>query len=106
MQIVPLDQVPLEELIAAFNDAFSDYAVTIEMTAEKLTNVIIARSVRLDRSHGVMHEDRLAAFMLTATDAIHLTNVDAGDAHMNAFLQETGLTLTISQFEMVFDWTC
>jgi hypothetical protein len=59
MQIVPLDQVPLEELVAAFNDAFSDYAVTIEMTAEKLSNVILARSVRLDRSQGVMQDDRL-----------------------------------------------
>ena len=70
MQIISLDQVPLEELVAAFNDAFTDYAVTVEMTAARLKNLIIARSVRLDLSSGIMAGERLKAFVLTGSRRI------------------------------------
>jgi ribosomal protein S18 acetylase RimI-like enzyme len=70
MQPITLDQVSPEELMSAFNDAFADYAVKVEMTAAKLKNVIRARSVRLERSFGYLQHDRLVAFMLTGSRRI------------------------------------
>jgi ribosomal protein S18 acetylase RimI-like enzyme len=83
MQPITLAQISPAELVSAFNDAFANYAVKVQMTAAKLENVIRARSVRLDRSFGVLAQDRLAAFMLTGCRQI--------DERLSAYNAGTGV---------------
>jgi ribosomal protein S18 acetylase RimI-like enzyme len=83
MQPIPLEQVLLGELVAAFYDAFAVYAVRIEMTDAKLENLIRARSVRLDRSYGFLEGDRLVAFILTGSREV--------DGHPTAYNSAMGV---------------
>jgi ribosomal protein S18 acetylase RimI-like enzyme len=68
------------EIVDAFNDAFSQYEVPIDMNEAKLDFVIRERSVRLDHSFGLFDEDRLVGFVLNGSrlcDGI-LTGYDSG----------------------------
>lgn len=56
--------VEMDELVAAFNDAFSSYAVPMRLTADKLALMIRARDVDLTRSYGAFEGGSLRGFLL------------------------------------------
>ena len=53
-----------DAVVAAFNDAFSDYAVRFEMTAPQLREICARRGVVFELSAGAFDGDRLTGFTL------------------------------------------
>lgn len=80
VEYTSLGSLPSEELLSAFNDAFSDYQVSVTMTPEKIARLMRARSVELGRSYGVVDGSRLVAFVLNGIRTIGgvLTAYDSG----------------------------
>jgi len=57
-----------DAVVAAFNEAFSDYAVRFSMTAPQLREICIRRAVVFDLSIGAFDGDRLVGFTLNGFD--------------------------------------
>ncbi len=65
MNIKRLDNLPLSCLVEAFNDAFSQYIVPVNVTGEGLAHMLKIRDVSFARSFGVFDDDQqLCAFVL------------------------------------------
>ncbi len=75
-----LDGVTRAVITDTFNDAFSEYQISVDMTEAKLDRMIRERSVRLDHSFGLFDGDVLAGFVLTGSRRLDgvLTAYDAG----------------------------
>jgi ribosomal protein S18 acetylase RimI-like enzyme len=56
----------VDALVAAFNDAFSDYVVPFHLTAPQLREMCTRRGVVLELSPAAFDGDRIAAFTLNA----------------------------------------
>jgi GNAT superfamily N-acetyltransferase len=80
-----LDQVTIPAIVEVFNDAFSRYEVPVHMTERQLERMIRARSIRLDRSFGLVEDGMLTAFALTGSRVI--------DGTMVAYNAGTGIRL-------------
>ena len=65
MKIVTLDTLPLETVIATFNEAFADYAVPFTLDRERFLNMQNRRGFRADLSVGTVDDERLVAISLT-----------------------------------------
>ena len=65
MQIVTLDTLPLDTVIATFNEAFSDYAVSIKLDRERFLNMQKRRGFRVELSVGAVEDERLVGISLT-----------------------------------------
>lgn len=59
-----LENIPIQEIVAVFNLAFSDYFVPIKMTEEALQRKFLVEKVRLDLSVGAFENDQLVGFVL------------------------------------------
>lgn len=64
----PLADGDFDAVVAAFNEAFSDYAVRFSMTAPQLREICTRRAVVFDLSIGAFDGDRLAGFTLNGFD--------------------------------------
>ncbi len=80
MDFVTLARMPLPAIVGAFNDAFSEYEVPINMTVERLSSMIAARSVRLDHSFAFAEGDSVVAFVLNGSRIVdgELVAYDSG----------------------------
>ena len=78
MQIRSLGGVRWEELAAAFNEAFSDYAVPMAMTAESLANMQRRRGHVAELSFGAYDGSRLVGFVLTCLEGDRAYNSGTG----------------------------
>src|SRR5574337_467202 len=78
MDIRTLAGVGMAELAAAFNAAFSDYAVPMAMTAESLSNMQRRRGYSAEASFGAYDGDRLVGFVLTCRDGDRIYNSGTG----------------------------
>ena len=65
-----LQGTPIAILTLAFNRAFSDYLVPVQMTEAQLQNKIASESVRLDLSAGAFVGEELIGFILHGYDAV------------------------------------
>lgn len=65
-----LQGTSLAVLTTAFNRAFSDYVVPLQMTEEQLRNKIASDGVRLDLSAGAFEGDELIGFILHGYDMV------------------------------------
>ena len=65
MKIVTLDTLPLETVIATFNEAFADYVVPITLDRERFLNMQNRRGFAAELSVGVVDNERLVAISLT-----------------------------------------
>ncbi|MCP3943658.1 MAG: hypothetical protein GY710_19570 [Desulfobacteraceae bacterium] len=64
MHIRNLTKTPLSEIHSAFEDAFSEYEIKIQMPMERLEKMMITRSFDPGLSLGYFSENRLAGFIL------------------------------------------
>lgn len=64
--IKSLDEVSIEHLLEAFNDAFSDYDVPMHMEKSQLERHMHANGCSLEDSVGLFDEGRLVGFLLVA----------------------------------------
>lgn len=65
MKLVTLDTLPLETVIATFNEAFADYAVPISLDRERFLNMQNRRGFEARLSVGAVEQERLVAISLT-----------------------------------------
>lgn len=70
MQFKTLKEVPIDVLCSAFNAAFADYAISLQMTAEQLAAKIRAEYIDLSLSVGVFDNEKLVGFTLFAIDEV------------------------------------
>jgi ribosomal protein S18 acetylase RimI-like enzyme len=78
MRIRSLDGVSWDDLARAFNEAFSDYAVSTVMTAESLANMQYRRGYVAGLSFGAYDGARLIGFVLTCVDGDRTYNSGTG----------------------------
>ena len=64
IKIRSLVGINYDQMTAAFNDAFSDYAVPAHYTPEYLRDLVIRRGYRPDLALGAFDEGRLVGFVL------------------------------------------
>jgi ribosomal protein S18 acetylase RimI-like enzyme len=60
----PLTREDFEALLTAFNEAFSDYVVPLQLTREQLDSMLTRRGWSPGLSVGVFDDDRLVAFTM------------------------------------------
>jgi ribosomal protein S18 acetylase RimI-like enzyme len=65
MELVTLDTLPLDTVVATFNAAFADYAVPIVLDRERFLTMQLRRGFRAELSVGAMEEGRLVGISLT-----------------------------------------
>lgn len=65
MKIVTLDTLPLDTVIATFNEAFADYAVPFTLDRERFLNMQNRRGFKAELSVGALDDERLVAISLT-----------------------------------------
>ncbi len=70
MEIKTLQGTDLNEILSAFNEAFSDYFVPLQLTEEQLVNKMKADKTDLSLSVGVFDEQKLVGFILHGYDTI------------------------------------
>jgi ribosomal protein S18 acetylase RimI-like enzyme len=80
IEIRPLTGVPFETLTAAFNDAFSDYAIPASYTVDYLTRLVQRRGFRPDLAVGAFDGDRLVGFVFNCLDGDAAYNSGTGAA--------------------------
>lgn len=78
MQIRPLDGARWDELASVFNEAFSDYAVPMAMTAEGLEAMQRRRGYVAQVSYGAYDGSRLVGFVLTGLEGDRAYNSGTG----------------------------
>src|SRR6185503_18138492 len=78
MEIRSLGGVSWDELAPVFNEAFSDYAVPMAMTADSLANMQRRRGYVADLSFGAWDGSRLVGFVLTCLEGDRAYNSGTG----------------------------
>ena len=79
-EIRSLEGISFETMTAAFNDAFSDYAIPAKYTVEYLTNLVTRRGYRPDLAVGAFDGDRLVGFVFNCLDGDAAYNSGTGTA--------------------------
>lgn len=98
-KIQTLSGIQLSQIVNAFNVAFGDYFVKINLTNQLLLNKINSESIILNFSAGVFVEDNLVAFILSGIDEINGQKVayNAGTCVIPEF-RGNGLTKKMYRF--------
>ena len=87
LKIKLLSNISVEQVHQAFNDAFSDYEVPIQMPLEKFVEMIKTRDLNPDFSLGCFDGDLLVGFTLTGFREINGQKAcyDGGTGVINAY---------------------
>ena len=87
MIIRNLDNCSVENITAAFNEAFSDYFIPLQFTSETMKAKMKAENILLPYSSGAFEGDRLVGFILHGYDKINeeRTIYNAGTGVIPAF---------------------
>lgn len=85
----------LDAVVAAFNEAFSDYAVRFSLTRAQLAEICARRAVVFDLSIGVFDGERLFGFTLNGVDG--QTAYDSGTGVVPSH-RRTGLAREMMEF--------
>jgi ribosomal protein S18 acetylase RimI-like enzyme len=70
--------IDYDEMVAAFNDAFSDYAVPARYTTEYLRDLVLRRGYRPDLAVGAFDGARLVGFVFNCLDGDEAYNSGTG----------------------------
>ncbi len=70
MQVVTLENTPIEIIIDAFNKAFADYQVKVKLTEQAFQQKIATENIDLRYSVGAFLHGQLAGFILHAYDEV------------------------------------
>jgi ribosomal protein S18 acetylase RimI-like enzyme len=86
-QIRTLTGMPVEQIHEAFLDAFSEYEVKLDMSLEKLVEMMKTRDLNPDYSVGCFDDDLLVGFILTGYREINGLKVcyDGGTGVIKAY---------------------
>ena len=96
-----LDTTPIEQLVACFNAAFSDYEQPIHFTPESMTYYFAASSVDLSLSFGAFYEGQPVGLILNSAGIYHDQPV-VFDAGTGIIPEHRGKKV----FSSLFDHTC
>lgn len=66
MEILPLTNCTLPDLVKVFNDSFADYLVKVQVTEDSLQLKIDSENIKRDISAGCFHNGTLVGFILNA----------------------------------------
>src|SRR6187402_1352190 len=64
MKISHLKNIPISEIVIAFNLSFSDYIVPLQLTEQQFKDKIFAEDIHLEWSFGAFVDDKLVGFIL------------------------------------------
>ena len=70
MTIKTLQDVAISDILKAFNEAFSDYIIKLELTEESLITKIKAENIKVEASVGAFDKGRLVGFILNGLDEL------------------------------------
>jgi ribosomal protein S18 acetylase RimI-like enzyme len=99
MEIRTLSNIDLDELLAAFNEAFSDYHVPLQLTMDQLKGKIRADKTNFDYSVGAFIDGKLVGFILHGYDIIdHHRIVYNGGTGVIPSQRKHGLTKQMYDF--------
>lgn len=70
MEIRTLQHCSIDQILAAFNESFSDYKVPLQLTRDQLLNKMNSERVDLAWSVGAFRDDKLVGFILHGFDTI------------------------------------
>jgi len=101
MEIRSLVGVGWDALAAAFNAAFSDYAVALAMTPEALAHMQLRRGYVAEASFGAYEAEQLVGFVLTCRDGDRIYNSGTGvvPAHRRGGLARALLDAVINSVD-------
>jgi len=99
MTIRGLDHCSLEIITSTFNEAFSDYFIPLQFTAETMKAKMKAENILLPYSIGAFEGDRLVGFILHGYDSFDGEKIiyNAGTGVVPAF-RGKGLTVDMYQY--------
>ena len=83
MDIQPLTNTPLDALVTAFNEAFSDYLVKLTMTRSDLERMLTRRGYLADASVGAFDGERLVGFTFNGVDGTFAYDTGTGVVPMH-----------------------
>lgn len=64
MKITPLENIPITEMVTAFNLSFSDYIIPLQLTEQQFRDKLFSEDISLEWSFGAFINDKLIGFML------------------------------------------
>lgn len=70
MTIQTLEQAATKDLTTAFNHAFSDYLIPVQLNEAQMTSKIISDGIQLPLSVGMYDDEKLIGFILYGMDVI------------------------------------
>jgi ribosomal protein S18 acetylase RimI-like enzyme len=98
MEFRTLEHTSVADITTAFNEAFSDYIIRLQLTEESLTSKMKSENIVLSYSAGAFEEDKLVGFILHGYDVINgeKTIYNAGTGVIPSF---RGRSITSSLYE-------
>lgn len=102
MIIRNLDNCSVENITAAFNEAFTDYFIPLQLTSETMKAKMKAENILMRYSVGAFEDDRLVGFILHGYDKINeeRTIYNAGTGVIPAF-RGKDLTMDMYQYALI-----
>jgi ribosomal protein S18 acetylase RimI-like enzyme len=71
MEFKTLAQTSIADITTAFNEAFSDYVIRLQLTEEGLASKMKSENIVLSYSVGAFEEDKLVGFILHGYDVVN-----------------------------------
>ena len=102
MIIKTLEGISLDQIVATFNKAFSEYFVPVHLTKDSLIQKMAAENIRLKYSAGAFDDENLVGFMLCGLDTIGTEQIsyNGGTGVLSEF---RGNNLTSKMYAFLFD---
>lgn len=101
LTINTLSQCSFEEIVDAFNLAFSDYVVPVSLTKEQFVDKMRSDRIRLDLSVGAFEDQQLIGFILHGYTEQNNQKI-AYNAGTGVIPTKRGQKLTATMYEVVF----
>ena len=103
MQIRTLENTPLAEITAVFNEAFRNYFIRLEFTEEGMATKMKSEGIRRECSIGAFDDNRLVGFILHGYDIVDgiKTIYNAGTGVIAGY-RGRGITKSLYQFAIPF----
>ena len=100
MEFRTLENTPVQEIITAFNEAFSDYFIRLQLSLETMASKMKAENILLPYSVGAFENEKLAGFILHGYDVIDgvKTIYNAGTGVIPSF---RGKSVTAAMYRFV-----
>ena len=104
MDIKTLAGTDLIELLAVFNEAFSDYFVQLKLNEAQFKAKLKADNIDFDLSVGVFEDQKLIAFILHGSDVVGQEKV-IYNGGTGVVPSKRGLGLTVQMYEYIYTKT-